>query len=398
MNLNLSTLIKRFAHKYRIISLYYYFLKCWYSLQILIKEFVFNKILYSPIYDVDNNNLASLKLLKYSLNSRGITWPIKSDLNPHIVYASIPSVWELENIPESLNKITSNVSYYYTKDFNLDFFSSRSKAIKLNDILFYDWVVEQNNKCKIDVIITYFSGGEISSSTIRKIRNLGIPIFTFHLDDRLHFFGRLVGFKFSGPFSVCRSYDLNLSSCIHSLNQYRFFNSNVYYWPEGANTDFFKPNFGSIKKYDVVFVGSKYGARKQLVEFLLKKGINVTCFGRGWDNGSISSSDYIDIVNQSKIVLGLGYISFTKYQTLKGRDFEIPSCGALYLTTHNEELGKLFEIDKEIVTYNNFNECYDKILYYLRNESAAFEIQINARNKVVTSHSWEKRFREILFE
>jgi spore maturation protein CgeB len=335
--------------------------------------------------------------LKNNLQSKGIKWPLIESQNPHIVYASIPSNWELENIPQSLKKISNNVSFYYTIEHKINFSNNRKKSIKENDKIFYNWVIKLNHIKKIDIIITYFSGGEISSTTIDKIKKLKIPIFTFHLDDRLHFFGRLIGCKFSGPYSVCKSYDLNLSSSIYSLNQYKYFNSLVYYWPEGANPDFFKPIPNTKKKYDVVFVGSKYGIRSQLIKYLINKGIKVTCFGKGWENGSLSSSDYIKVINESNIVLGLGYISFTKKQTLKGRDFEIPSCGALYLTTYNKELDYLFELNSDIITYNNFSDCVNKINYYLNNPIEVEKIKNNARKKILNKHSWESRFREILF-
>lgn len=390
-------MFKKIAHKTRIISIYYQFLGYWYTLQIVVKEFFFNNLYCNIIINTTTHNNNSLQDLKHNLNLRGIKWPLRIYDNPHIVYASAPSNWELDNIPQSLNKISTNISFYYSNDYNINFYKNRFKSIKLNDKLFYNWIFDLNKNKKIDVIITYFSGGEISSSTIEKIKDLNIPIFTFHLDDRLHFFGRLVRLKFTGPFSVCKSYDLNLSSSLYSLNQYKYFNSLVYYWPEGANPDFFKQLPQSEIKYDVLFVGSKYGLRTKLVQFLLNNGINITCYGQGWDNGNLSPSDYIKVVNESKIVLGLGYISFTKKQTLKGRDFEIPSCGALYLTTYNDELDKLFINNSEIVMYTNFRDCLNKINFYLNNPNEAYEIKNNARNKILTTHSWESRFREILF-
>ena len=42
---------------------------------------------------------------------------------------------------------------------------------------------------------------------------------------------------------------------------------------------------------------------------------------------------------------------------LKGRDFEVPMSGGLYLTQHNPELELVYKIGQEILTYHDVDDC-----------------------------------------
>lgn len=385
--------IKKFAKKIGLNEYYYFFLKIWYSSQIFLKELIFDFLISDKSFDKNFNNNEYENLVR-KLNNSGVKWPLKKNNDNHIAYAGINSNWEIINIPQELSKLGSVSTFFLEK---------KIKSKSINEIRnfvdkeFFNWIVKVNKANKINALITYYSGAEILPRTIIKIKKLGIPIFTFHLDDRLHFFGKLNWFRWTGPYGVCKYYDANLSSCFKSLKQYKFFNSTVLYSPEGANPNYFKPNRNIKKIYDVVFIGAKYGRREKFINNLLKKGINVVCFGYGWKNGSISNDEYIKVINQSKIVLGFGYISFTNFQTLKGRDFEIPSCEAVYLTTHNQELASQFEIGKEILTFKNLNDCCNKINTVLSDPKLKSKIEKSSRKKIISNHTWEKRFNYLLF-
>ncbi len=111
--------------------------------------------------------------------------------------------------------------------------------------------------------------------------------------------------------------------------------------------------------------------RPILVNYLKKNGINVKCFGSGWEAGSLPSDEMIKIYSQTRVNLGFGYVGFSSDQCLKGRDFEVPSCGAVYLTSYNENLPRVYKIREEIETYLDFKDCVKKsVCYYLiRNDA-----------------------------
>lgn len=341
--------------------------------------------------------------LKNKLAQRRITWPPYDKQRPlHILYLSLPNVWEAHNIPPQLQKM-GNVSAYYLTE--------RGIVKNGNIIAEKDWpkirekvaidlplfVKELNQTMPIDFILSYFSGAHIYPKTIEQIKKMGVPIFSFHWDDRLYFKGKMVDGQYCGPAALCRAYDLNLSNALSSLVKYRVEGGEAIFWPEGANPDFFKP-LDQPFKYDISFIGVRYGQRPRLIDYLRKNGINVTCFGKGWENEFIAAEEMTKVYAQSRVNLGFGYVGYSQNQCLKGRDFEVPSCGAVYLTSNNENISRVYRIGEEVIVYNNAADCLGKIRFLLANPQKCEQIRLAARQAVLTRHSWVCRIQQLLEE
>lgn len=342
-------------------------------------------------YDTAFKNLAT------TLAERGITWPPNPSSRPlHILYASVPGNWEMHNIPPQLEKI-GKVSCYFTKERGIPI-KNRAVARPLIDSDFTEFVKALHDREPVDMLLSYFSGAEISPSTIENIKSLGIAAFSFHWDDRPSFFGRRINGQWSGPAAVCRHYDLNLTNSPESLVKYRIEGALATFWPEAANPDHFKPDGKEPSfDYDVSFVGAKYGVREKFIKYLRKNGIKVAAFGPGWENGSLSEKEMVVLYNKSRINLGFGYILFSDQVCLKGRDFEVPASGAVYLTTYNKHLEYLYKINKEIITYRTKEECLEKINYLLSEPELCREIRRQARQAVLEKHTWVKRVNQLLY-
>ncbi len=80
---------------------------------------------------------------------------------------------------------------------------------------------------------------------------------------------------------------------------------------------------------------------------------------------------------------------------LKLRDFEVPMSGNLYLTQDNPELALVYDVDKEIVTYKDENDCAKKVKWLLNNPEQAEKIRKAGRKRALKDHTWEKRFVDI---
>ena len=339
--------------------------------------------------------------LRNRLAKRGISWPPKPIGKPlHILYISVPGIWERHNIPTQLKKL-GETSFFFLDEQGITFYeniSPDSNWIEVRrqvDMVLPGFVWRLHKRKPIDLILSYFSGSQISPPTIRAIKEMGIPIFSFHLDDRLSFRGRMIGDQWSGPCAVCRAYDLNLSNSLVSLAKYRVEGAEVLFWPEGANPEFFRP-LNLQFEHDVSFVGARYGKRPLLINHLRKQGIRVDCFGSGWEHSFLTPQEMIKVYNQSRINLGFGYVGFSSDQCLKGRDFEVPACGAVYLTSHNENLVRVYRIGEEVETYSDFEDCAKKIRALLANPERCDRMRKAARKAVVERHSWAQRIAQFL--
>ena len=104
----------------------------------------------------------------------------------------------------------------------------------------------------------------------------------------------------------------------------------------------------------------------------------------------------VKMYSRSRINLGFGGIAGHKdTYHLKGRDFEIPMSGGLYLTEHHEELKLVYDVGNEIVTYADMDDLVAKIRWLLSNPSVAERIRAAGHSKALGEHTWEMRFEKV---
>lgn len=343
----------------------------------------------------DEDTVAVFHRLRERLKQRGIVWPPSTGSRPlHILYTSVPGNWERHNIPPELEKL-GKVTYFFLEEQSVPFEKGWAAVRQRVDTLLPAFVQTTHSKSPIDMVLSYLSGAQISAQTIERINHLGIPTFAFHLDDRRFFQGYKYGDQWSGPASVCRAYDLNLTNARASLIKYRCEGGDALFWPEGANPDYFKP-LDIPFEYDVTFCGARYGQRPLLVNHLRRQGIKVDCFGKEWEHGYQSDEALVRIFNASRINLGFGFVTESNDQCLKGRDFEVPACGAVYLTSYNDDLHRVYRIGTEIETYANFADCASKIKALLADPERCERMRRAARKAVIDRHTWALRINQLL--
>lgn len=252
-----------------------------------------------------------------------------------------------------------------------------------------------NSEESIDLIIGYLSGYTCDSEILRKMAQSGAVIFNFCWDDKLGFRGKLLGGRWTGPAALASVVDLNLTNAPESCVKYFVEGGLAMFWPEAAHPDIHKP-YDVPFEYNVSFVGGKYGWRPKFISRLQKMGIKVAFFGDVRENGPLSDEKMVELYSRSRINLGFAGVGHSKkLMCLKGRDFEVPMSGGLYLTQNNSELSLVYKIGKEIMTYHNEKDCAQKIKWLLANPGEAAKIRRAGRKRALKDHSWEKRFSDI---
>jgi len=184
--------------------------------------------------------------------------------------------------------------------------------------------------------------------------------------------------------------------------------------------------------YDVTFVGSAHGNRKNVIKKIKKENIDIKCWGSGWPAGRVSREEMLKIFCRSKINLNFtkssgvlwkeltliflhrNYdrsigINNPKYwldnlrslppsiwrKQIKGRNFEIPGFGSFFLTEYVNHLEDYYEIGKEIDCFRNFKELIGKIKYYLSHNEEREKIAESGYERTLREHTYESRFNEI---
>ena len=253
------------------------------------------------------------------------------------------------------------------------------------------WVAEE----RPDVIFTYLSGELVSPECVRALRAFGVPMIHFCLNDKEHFVGRIRGGLAFGSRDICRFFDLAWTSTGEALKKYCVEEAMPLYLPEGANPEIHKP-WDLEKTIDVSFVGQCYGNRPVVIRRLREAGIRVETFGSGWPGGPLSTEEMVRVYSRSRINLGFGGVaSHEGTYCLKGRDFEIPMSGGLYLTESHPELERVYDLEKEIVVYRGFDDLTAKIRHLLADPQRAEAIRQAGLRRARKEHTWEMRFERV---
>ena len=167
------------------------------------------------------------------------------------------------------------------------------------------------------------------------------------------------------------------------------------FFPMASSLDFYYPMVID-KKYDVGFIGNKYGFREELVTRLLEEGIEVEARGTGWPAGRIELKENNQFFNECKIILGIGTVGHCKdFYTQKLRDFDATLSGGVYVTHNNPDLKLFFEEDEEILLCDNIGDYVRKIKSLLVDETRMKAISRNAYIKASENHTYESRFLKL---
>ena len=111
----------------------------------------------------------------------------------------------------------------------------------------------------------------------------------------------------------------------------------------------------------------------------------------------------IRVFNQSRINLNLTKASTSsqgaqddeKAEQIKTRSFEIPGCGGFQLSESAENLENYYEMDKEIVCFEDIRDLKEKICYYLSNEDERAAIAQAGYERTLREHTYVHRFTDI---
>lgn len=248
----------------------------------------------------------------------------------------------------------------------------------------------------IDIFFSYLSGRWVYPETIRIISNMNLITVNISFDDKLKFCGYPETSGHSGNIEIAPEFDFCVTcQSEEDVHKYHTVGARALFLPPGANPYTFSP-LPASRDIPVSFTGQCYGIRPRIIAWLKDHGISVQTYGKGWPSSEISSQDMKVIYSRSLINLGFGFIGNSCVIGLKGRDFEVPLMGGLYLTTYNQELEDYFIIGEEIDCFRNEVELLSKLYYYLTHPSHALKIGASGRMRCLRDHTWVNRFKTIL--
>lgn len=156
-------------------------------------------------------------------------------------------------------------------------------------------------------------------------------------------------------------------------------------------------------RYPVSFVGTAYGNRPRWIAGLKERGFDVTCFGYGWEHGTVSADRIPEIIRDSVLSLNFGDSGtvinggmLTKSRQIKARVFEVPGAGGCLMTESAEYLDRYYRIGDEISVFDGIDDLAVKIGDQLRHPDQRDRIAMAGYLRTKSEHTYEARFSDIL--
>jgi spore maturation protein CgeB len=272
--------------------------------------------------------------------------------------------------------------------------STFSEIREANDTALLRQVEESNIRSGIDVLIGQMWAHLISKDVLKKIQSMGIPVINISMDDRLPVHWQSKNKIRLGSVGLAPSTDMVLTTSPETCRWFGVEKTPAIYWHLASSPVFFGSTSESTRDIDVLFIGNKYGVRGEIIAYLEKRNINIRCFGLGWPEGQIDAQTMATMSKRAKIAIGIGTVGHCRdIYTLKLRDFDAPMSGALYLTHRNPDLCELYKEGEEIECYDNFEEAYRKIQFYLDTPVELKRIANNGQKRAVYDYCWEKHLQ-----
>lgn len=240
---------------------------------------------------------------------------------------------------------------------------------------------------KPDYIFYITYQNQVMLKTLEKLRKLGITLIGWFSDDQWRFEA------FSK--NLAKYLEFPVTTCHGAYEAYKTLGFHPIFCQWGSNPRYYKPKNGAKKRYDVTFVGGSHGGRSEFLNTLVKEGVAVSTFGRGW-NKTLAFNSMVRLYCESRINLNFSTSSVDEnVKQIKGRVFEIPMCGGFLLTEYAPGLEEWFEIDMEIACFSDRKEAAEKIRYYLSHEAKRERIAQAGYRRAVNCHSWDTRLIEV---
>jgi hypothetical protein len=222
-------------------------------------------------------------------------------------------------------------------------------------------------------IIMHMDWGRHTSPILSQLRPTGAYCVMESGDDPQQFYENAV----KAPY-----FDLVLSPDASCAGRYRGDGFNAFWSPHFADTQIYKPLKKKPKYMGVCSRGMNRYA--PIIDSMARNLPLYVINKNGW-----VGKEHNEFLNSGRIVL-----QQSKHKEITRRIFEGMAAGRMVLTDRlgpQTRINELFVENRDIVYYNNEEDCIEKLLYYCKNDEEREHIAKNGREKVLANHTTAHR-------
>lgn len=211
------------------------------------------------------------------------------------------------------------------------------------------------------------------------------------------------------PEAYLKGYDLILTSFPHFVPRLRAMGVASEYFRIGFDTRVLEL-LGTVEQ-DIAasFVGGisrHHGKALPMLEYLARSTpIEFFGYGAGGLNraspivarhhGEVWGLDMYRALARSRVTLNR-HINVAENNANNMRLYEATGVGALLITDRKDNLGELFEVDKEVIAYSTPEEAAELIRYYIAHPDEASEIARAGQARTLREHTYQRRMEELV--
>lgn len=365
---------------YKAFHAYQSYLDYFYDKNPELKAATFQKQQDALIYDVfpwifswiTNINDDSIEIFETVHNCEWLqkAWDKKVDIKDN---------WQIEIVLNQIKKIQPDICFLYPPE------------------LFKSSILEEiRNSVQHDLLILGYDGMHRKNEELYKGYDLIITC-----SDYISEYYKQKGFQ---TYSLEFGFDEKILNKIDTKNKSDFnigYSGSIYLNENKARYEILKyltrrTNVAIRSEFDL-YKNSNLISKSQIKLFLrewnLSKNLALWRIGK-MNNGPVYGLEMYQFLQRSKISLNVhGYtIDFSA----NARMYEITGVGSCMLTDLKKNTGEIFEIDKEIVTYQTLDEAYDKIKFLLKNDRIRNKIAQAGQKRTLQNYTYQKRFNDLL--
>lgn len=233
--------------------------------------------------------------------------------------------------------------------------------------------------------------------------NSTISLMIGSLDNNIHKIA-WVGDRFTNNHqNIANNYDLIYCTDSYFVEEAKKFHfPEAKYLPLAVNQKIFY-NKHLVKKDKLLFIGSPTKGRVDLFNSI---HCDIKLVGKKWKksitqsnieifNKNISIFEVANEYNKYKFILNIKH-EHNVINGLNMRSFEAPSIGCCLIQDNVKDLEYNFDINNEIIVYNNINEISEIINKLIIDKNRTIQIINNAQKCIKSKHTYSHRLNTIL--
>lgn len=180
----------------------------------------------------------------------------------------------------------------------------------------------------------------------------------------------------------------------------------AHYLPEACNPSWHRPEGQACSNPSIVVVGNMYPSRVRLLEMLAQRGLPLQLFGSGFprwlatDLRRFHTGRHVTRNEKARVFreagLVLNNVHPAEFEGVNCRLFEATGCGGAVLTEHRAELSRMFDTDREVLSFSAFDDLVEKAEFLLRDPQRAMMLGDAASRRAHEEHTYERRLQQML--